>query len=529
MPFTASVTKHAHFASVVSDRTEVREYAAVLLFPIKILWHQHAWHNFVQAIMPTEALGSYAEGLNPLDCPGYSEGLDLVLRNQNCVAKAGVDRRQKQGQSIPRSRDELSYTNNCLHNPLADQEHEQAFCFFLSSWVDYTIDPSAERGILEVLPSLYPNARIGSPLWLSVAAYTRLQFNKFERGVSRGENFTIKHLYGLALVATRRALQDPIDLLTDETLMAVCLLGYYEAAVESYKARISSPRHFKGAAALIRQRQGMLTTRSGQKMLTGVRSNLAHRAVQSASPIDVREDIWADSAVAMAIPANILDRLLVDVANLLAMARQHLPSGSRIATSKDSHTARKGSSLLLGAEVLERRLMSWAKALPSHWSPAKVSIDQVPASIISAGFYGKSCDIYQDIMICATWNDWRTARLKVLALIATHKTGPERAAVTTTIQEIADDICASIPFSLGSRTTPAPLHDTQNISYPTLPGTAETPEVHYRTAAAYGGWYLFSPMKQIVAVGAYLREGQMLWMALQLRRLAGVYNICPED
>ncbi|MDI1487394.1 MAG: hypothetical protein OHK93_006663 [Ramalina farinacea] len=479
--------------------------------------------------MSTGTLGPYAEGLDFLDCPGYSEGLDLVLRNQNCVAKAGVDRRQRHGQSRAQSPDVPSYTSHCLHNPLADQEHEQALCFFLSSWVDYTSDPSAERGILEVLPSLYPNTTIGSPLWLSVAAFTRLQFNKFERGVSRGESLTIKQLYGLALAATSRALQDPVELLTDETLMAVCLLGYYEAAVESFKARISSPRHFNGAAALIRRRQGMLTTRSGQRMLTGVRSNLVHRAVQSASPIDVSEDIWANSAVLMNTPAIILDRILVDVANLLALARQHLPPGSAIATPKDPHNARQSSSLLPEAEVLERRLMSWAKALPSHWSPAKVSIDQVPASVTSAGFYGKSCDIYQDIMTCATWNDWRTARLKVLAIIASHKPGPERATVSTKIQEIADDICASIPFSLGSRTTPAPLHDTKNISYPTLPGTAETPEVHYRTAAAYGGWYLFPPMKQVMAVGAYLREGQMLWMALQLRRLASVYNICPED
>ena len=481
--------------------------------------------------MSTEALRSYAEGLSPLDCPGYSEGLDLVLRNQNCVAKAGVDRRQKHCQSIPHSLNVLSYTNTCLHNPMADQEHEQALCFFLSSWVDYTSDPSAEHGILEALPSLYPTTSIGSPLWLSVAAVTRLQFNKFERGVSRGENFIIKQLYGLALAATSRALQDPVELLSDESLMAVCLLGFYEAAVESFKARISSPRHFTGAAALIRRRQGMLTTRSGQRMLTGVRSNLVHRAVQSASPIDVSEDIWADSAVAVTTPAILLDRLLVDVANLLAVARQDLASGSGIATSIDPHTARQGSSLLSEAEFLECHLMSWAKALPSYWSPAKVSVDQVPASIVSAGFYGNPCDIYQDIMICATWNDWRTARLKVLAIIASHnKTGPERAAITTTIQELADDICASIPFCLGSRTTPAPVHDTQNISYPTLPGTTETtPEVHYRTAAAYGGWYLFPPMKQVMAVGAYLREGQMLWMALQLRRLAGVYNICPED
>lgn len=539
MPVAASVTKHAHPASVVSNRTEVREHVTDWLscfmvphcFSNREFWFSFKGPGLISflAILPSGALWLNAKALTSVECPGYSEGLDLVLRNQNCVAKAGVDRRQKQGQSILHSPDIFSYTNKCLHNPMSDQEHEEAFCFFFSSWIDYTIDPSPQRGILEVLPSLYPNTKIGSPLWLSVAAFTRLQFNKFEHGASRGENFTIKHLYGLALAATSQALQDPVELLTDETLMAVCLLGFYEAAVESYKARISSSRHFKGAAALIRQREGMLTTKLGQKMMTGVRSHLVFRAVQSASPIDVSDDIWADAAVAMKTPATILDRLLVDVANLLAMARQYLPLGSGTATFNNPRTVRQASSLLFEAEALESRLISWAKALPSYWSPAKISNDHVPTSIMSAGFYGKSCDIYQDIMICATWNDWRTARLKVLAIIASHKTVPHRAAVITTIQEIADDICASIPFCLGSRTTPAPLHDTQNISYPTVPGT-ETREMHYRTAAAYGGWYLFPPMKQVMAVGAYLRDGQMLLaIGQRLQYLPRIMTITSES
>ena len=351
-----------------------------------------------------------------------------------------------------------------MHSLIAEPEHEHALCFFVSSWVDYSSDLQSERGILEVLPSLYLNTKIGSPLWLSLAAVSRLVFNKFEHGVSKGENFSIRQMCGLALAATSKALQDPLELLTDETLMAVCLLGFYETAAESYKAKISSPRHFEGAAALINQRRGMHTTNLGQKMLTGVRSSLVYRAVQSASPIDVNEDIWADSAVVAHTPATLLDRLLVDVANLLALARQY-PRPAPVAATY-----------------------------------------HVPRSIVIAGFYGKLCDIYQDIMICATWNDWRTARLKVLAINASRKTGSERIAVTTTMQELADEICASIPFSLGSRTTPAPLHTAKNISYTTMPGT-ETSEMHYRTAAAYGGWYLFPPRKQVMDVGAFIREG----------------------
>ena len=34
--------------------------------------------------------------------------------------------------------------------------------------------------------------------------------------------------YGKALTATRAALVDPISSLSDETLMAVCLLGMYD-------------------------------------------------------------------------------------------------------------------------------------------------------------------------------------------------------------------------------------------------------------------------------------------------------------
>ena len=45
------------------------------------------------------ALRTCAEGLLSSKCPGYFEGLDLVLRNQNNAAKAGVDRRQKQQRS----------------------------------------------------------------------------------------------------------------------------------------------------------------------------------------------------------------------------------------------------------------------------------------------------------------------------------------------------------------------------------------------------------------------------------------------
>jgi len=180
--------------------------------------------------------------------------------------KASVARRQKS--KIPPS--------------LMDDEQSQALCFFVSSWVLFPRDPQTDRGVTEILPLFFADLRPGTPLSLSLAATSSFVFDAWEHGV-RHETRQMQSAYGKAVSAMRLALQDPNECCSDETLMAVLLLGFYEvtqpfhlisllfwepprptpvvanteqAAVHAFQAKVSPVRHFLGAAAMIDQRKG---------------------------------------------------------------------------------------------------------------------------------------------------------------------------------------------------------------------------------------------------------------------------------
>ena len=168
-----------------------------------------------------------------LACAGYSEGLDLVLRDQNNVAKTAAERRararsKKRSQRPPDAQSPESSALVTLPPSLAEPVEAREICFFISSYVLYPRDPQADRGVVELLPLLFANLRPDSPLAHSLTAVARLQFAAWELGVRDVEIPQVRRAYGKALTATRLALQDPLECSTDETLMAVCLLGFYE-------------------------------------------------------------------------------------------------------------------------------------------------------------------------------------------------------------------------------------------------------------------------------------------------------------
>ena len=164
-------------------------------------------------------------------CSGYSEGLDLVLRRQNEAAKAGVDRRIQRNKSRSQTPENLlepqPSTALVVPYPLCEPEETNALCFFVSTFVLYGRDAQADRGFIELLPFLFHSLRVESPLSLCLAAASNVLFGKWERKSPGAERYAFSS-YAKALKATRVALQDPVESATDETLMAVCLLGFYE-------------------------------------------------------------------------------------------------------------------------------------------------------------------------------------------------------------------------------------------------------------------------------------------------------------
>ena len=149
-----------------------------------------------------------------------------------------MERRQRalskrRAQCPPDSQSPQSSTLVALPSSLAEPAEHRELCCFVSSYVLYPRDPQADRGFVELLPLLFASLRPNSPLSLSLTAVSRCQFVAWEVGLRDVETPQVRLAYGKALAATRLALQDPLECSTDETLMAVCLLGFYEVRLSS--------------------------------------------------------------------------------------------------------------------------------------------------------------------------------------------------------------------------------------------------------------------------------------------------------
>ena len=120
----------------------------------------------------------------------------------------------------------------------------------------------------------------------------------------------------------------------------------------------------------------------------------------------------------------------------------------------------------------------------------------------------------------------RVARSSLLRLMISLCSYVDRNEVITSIQDVVDGICASVPFNLGDLMAPQSIHQG-NVKYPSSP-VHPLPERQQVTAMAYGGWYLFAPFKETMKVQSYIRKGQIEWLRAQLLRLAKVFEVTPR-
>ena len=240
--------------------------------------------------------------------------------------------------------------------------------------------------------------------------------------------------------------------------------------------------------------------------------------MHTASTIDTESAVWKTVEDIPGNPATILDRMSVDVANVLAFEKSIVTLLCPTASSEASAT------LVAMAEAVDRRLATWPDMVPIDWFPKRLSRNSAPESVARAGIYGDKYEIYSDVLVCSTWNHWRATRLRLLAIITRHHRNKD---ALVSIQELADGVCGSIPFVLGDRTAPTAMFAT-DVSYPTLHGKLLS-QSHHQTAAGLGGWYLHVPFNTVFDVGMYLREGQLSWLKGQGQRLARIYDVRFDD
>jgi hypothetical protein len=165
-------------------------------------------------------------------------------------------------------------------------------------------------------------------------------------------------------------------------------------------------------------------------------------------------------------------------------------------------------------DVIDRDLEAWASTLPTSWAFTTDIRTHIPAE----DCYTTSCHSYPSFGVASAWADYRMARCiakdllltqldyirstetdgDVPGLLAQHKQSRE------VVQELCNDICASIPYLLGYVDHGLPKSGS---------------------GAIRAMWVLF-----VCACMHYVPETQRLWAIEQLERIGhrmGIHQTLP--
>jgi hypothetical protein len=173
------------------------------------------------------------------------------------------------------------------------------------------------------------------------------------------------------------------------------------------------------------------------------------------------------------------------------------------------------------AQDIDHELEQWKNNLPSHWTFSEQRNQEWPDSLAYEG----RCDTYYDVQVASVWNCYRRARIALLgymvrlvrALRLLDVDGHEQLedSCISHIKSIADDVCASVPFHLGTRTV-----TNENVEFPSL-GDAELDAIHRQTAVVHGWYLIVLPIQRLTKVETLPRK-QKLWVARQYDRICAI-------
>ncbi len=182
---------------------------------------------------------------------------------------------------------------------------------------------------------------------------------------------------------------------------------------------------------------------------------------------------------------------------------------------------------------IDSQLKEWAESVPKNWAWSPSSRFDIPLDIPRDFFvYENRIDYYCDLNVLDILNQYRAKRIMILSIVieCVSQLGPpydeslifHTKNAIRTIRELVDDLCGTIPYSLGTKTFGG-AKDQLSVEYPYL-GAAGFTKDQRRAAASLGGWYLVENIKPCLsAVG--LPAGQKKWLMRQMIRIGRIYNI----
>ena len=388
--------------------------------------------------------------------------------------------------------------------------------------------------------------------------------------------------YGQALNALRQTFSDPHEFNSDEALGTMFMLDFHESLNRRYQQAIDLNVHQKAAMSLVSSRgRNSFQSETSRRLFTALRARYILFNLQAKRRVDLDEELLQEDPE-MDLPGAKLDLVLADLANAMYSGRHLLEpgnaplsagSGFPVVGGSPAHTP-EPTDFDMTFEVLlsylleiNLRLNAWKHNLPPSWQAHRIhdASQTLHYSIRAVGLYNGLCDVYSSTAVAHSHNGWRSSKVLVLRLIkhclkhlppdSPSKSIMPGNTIDTQIQGLVDDICASVPFHLGSRTTlalphehheypPVPAHVRASANYVDSSGrpTTMTDNDHVRNAASIGGWFVLTPLTAMMRYAQpfpegmmintsqrlepiKLRPGQYSWIMGQVRRIHKIYQI----
>jgi hypothetical protein len=460
-----------------------------------------------------------------LICPGYKSQFDIAWKDQNVVAARSVQRRKKATENaylkqlVAERLSNLPSPATCGY--LIEDRVDYAVKFFFSSYILLPEQTEMQRGILDCLYPIWTQAQPSSPLKVAVGAVASYLLEAWSQlDPARSPLSTSLYLRGVA--ALRRTIDSTGDV-EDDVLMAALMLQMYENLRAFKTSQFSGDVHVSGAAALIRQQRRPFASVAAQRLLLGTRNQIVGRALRGSTAMSPAVVTWTSLTPDIPKrPSHRLDEINMDVADFQAVV-----SGFSSGTSTQAGFF---SCLLDTARQLDQRLLDWLTTVPT-WMPCRVfGLECVPQTVRNAGTYQDYCDIYRNVFVADQLNSQRCSRIRIHSSFLTCLPSLEAEDLNAlsvmsqgVIQDLADDICACVPFYLGDRVD-FTRFDDKTAKYPHIDGVS-VPDSHHSEAAAYAGWFLTGRLAELLSVQLPLRDGQRQWIGGQIQRLKRLYTI----
>ncbi|CAD6572298.1 MAG: hypothetical protein ASARMPRED_005228 [Alectoria sarmentosa] len=318
---------------------------------------------------------------------------------------------------------------------------EEAIYYFFHHFVSE--DPTCLTAYSHVLPTLYRQNSSFSALPKIIGAIGLAGLSNMKHApelmVAAGQN------YARVLRAITASIQDSKEASTDQTLIAVILLGLFETITCSNPESMRSwANHVSGATAIARLRGvDQLRTKIGRNIFASLRVQILVDCLQRRLIIPPDFIEWTEIAAETESKETLPEQQLFPIIGRLCALR---------ATAERYRNNEIGVVTL--ANIIDSDLEDWKNNLPPAFSHSIIQ------SADTEHVFSDTYHVYRSTWNVAVWNVYRCARILTQQIItawlsrnsmpnpALHESQQYRSVIL--LANLAYDICASVPFILGA-------------------------------------------------------------------------------